>query len=92
MSMTIEITRHFSRLVLGGLAVVMGIAILPAIATAPMPPELVLAKLNGQPIHVLYLTRTKDRVLVRCYPGQQPSIIVKAKVGGTKEGTLSCGN
>jgi hypothetical protein len=88
----IEITNHFSRLVLGGAVLVVGIATVPAIATAPMPPELVLARLNGQPIHVLYLTRTKDRVLVRCYPGLQPSIVVKNKVGGTKEGTLSCGN
>ena len=90
--MTTEIIKHFSRLVLGGLAAVLGMATVPAIATAPMPPELVSAKLNGKPIHILYLTRSKDRVLVRCYPGQQPSIVVKDKVGGTKEGTLSCGN
>jgi hypothetical protein len=51
-----------------------------AAATAPMPPQLVLAKLNGQPIHVLYLIRNKDRILVRCYPGQQPSIVVKDRV------------
>ncbi len=92
MSMTIEITKHFSRFALGWMAVMLGVTTLPAIATAPMPPELVLAKLNGKPIHVLYLTRSQDRVLVRCYPGQRPSIVVKAKVGGTKEGTLSCGN
>ena len=84
-----EIAKHFPRLLLGGMA---AMATIPAIATAPMPPQLVLAKLNGQPIHVLYLTRNQDRILVRCYPGQQPSIIVKDKVGGTKEGTLSCGN
>jgi hypothetical protein len=88
----LEITKHFPRLLLRGAAVVVGMATLPAIATAPMPPELVSAKLNGQPIHILYLTRTKDRILVRCYPGLQPSIVVKNKVGGTKEGTLSCGN
>ncbi len=87
-----EISNHFSRLVLGGAVAVVGMATVPAIATAPMPPQLVLAKLNGQPIHVLYLTRNKDRILVRCYPGQQPSIVVKDKAGGTKEGTLSCGN
>ena len=90
--MATEIVKHFSRLALGGMAVVVGMTTVPAIATAPMPPELVSAKLNGKPIHILYLTRTKDRVLVRCYPGQQPSIVVKNKVGGTKEGTLSCGN
>ena len=92
MNMTTEITKHFSRFALGGMAAVMGMATVPAIATAPMPPELVSAKLNGKPIHILYLTRSKDRVLVRCYPGQRPSIIVKDKVGSTKEGTLSCGN
>jgi hypothetical protein len=88
----IEITELFSRLVLGSTVVVMEMAIMPAIATAPMAPQLVLASLNGQPIHVLYLTRSTDRVLVRCYPGQQPSIVVRDQVGGTKEGTLSCGN
>ena len=88
----IEITKHFSQLPLGGMVAVMGMATVPAIATAPMPPQLVLSKLNGQPIHVLYLTRNQDRILVRCYPGQQPSIVVKDKVAGTKEGTLSCGN
>jgi hypothetical protein len=88
----LEITKHFSRLLLGGMVAVMVMATVPAIATAPMHPQLVLAKLNGQPIHVLYLTRNQDRILVRCYPGQQPSIVVKDKVGGTKEGTLSCGN
>jgi hypothetical protein len=88
----IEITKHLPRLVFRGATAVVGITAVPAIATAPMPPQLVLAKLNGQPIHILYLTRTKDRILVRCYPGLQPSIVVKNQVGGTKEGTLSCGN
>jgi hypothetical protein len=85
-------SQHTSRLLLGGTVAVMGMAAVPAIATAPLPPELVLTKLNGRPIHVLYLTRNKDRVLVRCYPGQQPRIVVRNQVGGTKEGVLSCGN
>jgi hypothetical protein len=88
----IEITARFSRLALASTVAMAGMAVMPAIATAPMPPQLVLAKLNGQPIHILYLTRSQDRVLVRCYPGQQPSIVVRDKVGITKEGTLSCGN
>jgi hypothetical protein len=88
----LEITKRFSRLMLGGAVAAVEMVTVPAIATAPMPPQLVLAKLNGQPIHVLYLTRNKDRILVRCYPGQQPSIVVKNQVGGTKEGSLSCGN
>ncbi len=92
MSITTEIIKHFSRFALGGMAAVVGMATVPAIATAPMPPELGLSKLNGKLIHVLYMTRSQDRVLVRCYPGQQPSIVVKAKAGGRKEGTLSCGN
>ena len=87
-----EITKRFPQLLLRGAAVLVGMITMPAIATAPMPPQLVLAKLNGQPIHILYLTRTKDRILVRCYPGLQPSIVVKNQVSGTKEGTLSCGN
>ncbi|MCY7369005.1 MAG: hypothetical protein LH474_12730 [Chamaesiphon sp.] len=86
----IQIVDRFSRLALT--VAMAGMAIMPAIATAPMPPQLVLAKLNGQPVHVLYLTRSQDRVLVRCYPGQQPRLVVKDKVGITKEGTLSCGN
>ncbi len=87
----IKIADLFSRLALTSTVAMAGMAIMPAIATAPMPPQLVLAKLNGQPIHVLYLTRSQDRVLVRCYPGQQPSLVVRDKVGITKEGTLKCG-
>ena len=67
-------------------------ALMPAVATAPMAPNLVLAKLNGQPIHVLYVTRSEDKVLVRCYPGQEPKIVVKQKTDGTKEGLLTCEN
>ncbi len=66
--------------------------LLPAIATAPTPPQLVRAKLNGQPVYVLYVTRSSDNVLVRCYPGEQPSVAVRDKADGTKEGTLTCGN
>ena len=88
----VAIADRFSRLALRSTVVMAGMAIMPAIATAPMPPQLVLAKLNRQPVHILYLTRSQDRVLVRCYPGQQPSLVVRAKVGITKEGTLSCGN
>ena len=48
MSTTTEMIEHFSRLVLGRMAIVVGIATVPAIATAPMPPELGLSKLNGK--------------------------------------------
>jgi hypothetical protein len=65
---------------------------MPAIATAPMPPKLVGATLNGKPIDVLYMTRSGDRVLMRCYPGQKPNLSVREKSDGMKEGTLSCGD
>jgi hypothetical protein len=83
----------FSKLLLGSTVIISSIAILsPAIATAPMPPQLVRAKLNGQPVHVLYVTRSSDKVIVRCYPGQQPSIAVRNRADGTKEGNLTCTN
>jgi hypothetical protein len=66
--------------------------VMPAIATAPMPPKLVSAILNGKPIDVLYVTRSSDKVLVRCYPGQKPSLSVREQSDGTKEGTLTCGD
>jgi hypothetical protein len=88
-----KITQHFSKFLLGSTVILFGTAILlPAIATAPMPPNLVRAKLNGQPVYVLYVTRSSDKVLVRCYPGQQPTVAVRSKTDGTKEGTLTCGN
>jgi hypothetical protein len=64
----------------------------PAIATAPIAPQIIPATLNGQPVYVLNMTRSGDKVLVRCYPGQQPKVVVQAKPNGTKEGTLTCGN
>lgn len=76
-----------------GATVVIGLtAAIPAIATAPMPPQLVLSKLNGKPVNILYLTRSSDKVLVRCYPGLQPTVVVKKNADGTKEGTLICKN
>ena len=85
-------SEYYSRSILGATMMLMGIALVPAIATAPMPPQLVLAKLNGRSIHVLDLTRSKDLVLVRCYPGQQPSVVAQDKPDSTKEGTLTCVN
>jgi hypothetical protein len=87
-----KIRQQFSQLLFGSTVILVGTAVLlPAIATAPMPPQLVSAKLNGKPISVLYVTRSSDQVLVRCYPGQQPSIAVSSKADGTKEGRLTCG-
>jgi hypothetical protein len=59
----------------------------PAWSTAPLPPRLVPAILNGNPIHVLYITRSNDQVLVRCYPGFQP---VLEPIN--REGRLTCIN
>jgi uncharacterized membrane protein len=84
---------HCSGAIAGAIIIFLGIAsLVPAIATAPTPPQLVPAKLKGQAVYVLYLTRSSDKVLVRCYPGQQPKVEVQAKADGTQEGILTCGN
>ena len=63
-----------------------------AIATAPQPPSLSPAKLGGKPVYVLYVTRSEDTVLVRCYPGQTPTLTVREMGGqpGVREGVLIC--
>ena len=81
-----------TQLVLGVTVTAIGMVMLPAIATAPMPPQLVVSKLNGRNINILYVTRSTDKVLMRCYPGLQPRLIVRQQAAGTKEGILSCGN
>jgi hypothetical protein len=65
------------------------------IATAAAPPALIPAKLGGKPVYVLYVTRAEDTVLVRCYPGYQPTIAVRAMSGkpgadAQKEGVMTC--
>jgi hypothetical protein len=65
------------------------------IATATAPPALIPAKLGGKPVYVLYVTRAEDTVLVRCYPGYQPTIAVRAMGSKTstdaqKEGVMTC--
>ena len=81
-----------TQLVLGVTVTAIGMVMLPAIATAPQPPQLVVSKLNGRNINILYVTRSTDKVLMRCYPGLQPRLIVRQQAAGTKEGILSCGN
>jgi hypothetical protein len=84
-------TKYYPHLLLGTMALTISMAtLLPAIATAPMPPQLVISKLNGRSVNILYLTRSRDKVLVRCYPGLKPTIVVKNNTDGTKEGTLTC--
>ena len=48
------------------------------VATAALPPNLVPAVLGGRPVYVLYVTRAEDTVLIRCYPGYEPTITVRA--------------
>ncbi len=65
------------------------------VATAAAPPNLVPAVLGGRPISVLYMTRAGDTVLVRCYPGYEPTMTVRAMgsdpdANTQKEGVVSC--
>ena len=52
------------------------------VATASLPPNLVPAVLGGKPVYVLYVTRSEDTVLVRCYPGYEPTIVVRSMIDG----------
>ena len=65
------------------------------IATASTVPRLETAILAGKPISVLYITRADDAVLVRCYPGYQPTIKIRAmgnkpNANTQKEGVVTC--
>ncbi len=65
------------------------------VATAPTPPSLVPAVLGGRPVYVLYVTRSEDTVLVRCYPSYEPTITVRAMGGdpnakAQREGVMTC--
>ena len=81
-----------SATLVGSMVIFLSIAnFIPAIATAPSPPELVKTKSKGKTAYILYVTNS-EKVLVRCYPGLQPKITVKSQAQGTKEGTLTCGD
>ena len=66
------------------------------VATAPLPPSLEPAVLGGKPVYVLYVTRSEDTVLVRCYPGYEPTITVRAMGSNPnandvhREGVMTC--
>ncbi|MDZ8053606.1 MAG: hypothetical protein RMX68_007500 [Aulosira sp. ZfuVER01] len=65
------------------------------VATAPLPPSLVPGVLGGKPVYVLYVTRSQDTVLIRCYPGYEPTIAVRAMGSNPnaktqKEGVMTC--
>lgn len=65
------------------------------VAVAAAPPNLVRSILGGQPVYVLYATRAEDQVLIRCYPGYEPTIAVRAmgsnpNANTQKEGVMTC--
>jgi hypothetical protein len=65
------------------------------VATAPAPPDLVPAVLGGRPVYVLYVTQSEDTVLIRCYPGYEPTITVRAmgsnpNADTQREGVMTC--
>ncbi|MEP0873150.1 hypothetical protein NDA01_25645 [Trichocoleus desertorum AS-A10] len=65
------------------------------VATAATPPNLVPAVLGGRPVYVLYVTQSEDTVLVRCYPGYEPTIAVRAmgndpNTDAQREGVMTC--
>jgi hypothetical protein len=85
-------TNRFVVTLIGSMVAFLGVSnFIPAIATAPSPPELIKSKSKGKTAYILYVTNS-DKVLVRCYPGLQPKIAVRSTTQGTKEGTLTCGN
>lgn len=79
----------FTALAMVGLGLLQAAPVLSTVAEAP---RLVSAILNGKPVSVLYVTRSGDTVLVRCYPGFEPSMVVQAMGGnaGQNEGVLTC--
>ena len=65
------------------------------IASAAAPPNLVQSILGGKPVYVLYATRAEDKVLIRCYPGYEPTITVRSmgsnpNANTQKEGVMTC--
>lgn len=65
------------------------------IASAATAPSLETAILGGAPISVLYMTRAGDTVLVRCYPGYQPTMEIRSmgsdpNANTQKEGVVTC--
>ena len=86
------VTARFLQVAFGSIAMIVGIETLkPAIATAPMSFKLYPAVLNGGPVKVVYMTNSGDKLLIRCYPGLKPNLVVASKPGGNKEGVLVCG-
>jgi hypothetical protein len=57
---------------------------IPVLSTAPSPPHLTKEKVNGRTENILFITRSSDTVLVRCYPGFVPTLTI-----GKKQPTVS---
>ncbi|MFQ4135086.1 hypothetical protein PGN35_002095 [Nodosilinea sp. PGN35] len=94
-------TKLFAKLwVVVALGAALGVILLslvqvsPALSTVAQAPRLVPAILNGNPVSVLYVTRSSDTVLVRCYPGFEPSMALRPMGGNSPqgEGVLTCVN
>ncbi len=65
--------------------------IAPAFSTAPSPPQLTKIEINGKTENILFITRSKDTVLVRCYPGLVPTLTVgKKQPNVSTTGYLKC--
>lgn len=64
----------------------------PALSTAPKPPQLTKLTVNGKTENVLFITRSGDTVLVRCYPGFAPALTIgKKQPNVATTGYLKCG-
>ena len=67
------------------------LCIVPAFSTAPSPPQLTQTKVNGETENILFITRSGDTVLVRCYPGFAPTLTVgKKQPNVSTTGYLKC--
>lgn len=65
--------------------------IVPAFSTAPSLPQLTQTKVNGETENILFITRSGDTVLVRCYPGFAPTLTVgKKQPNVSTTGYLKC--
>jgi hypothetical protein len=64
---------------------------IPALSTAPSPPQLTKVKVNGKTENVLFITRSSDTILVRCYPGFVPNLTIgKKQPNVSTTGYLKC--
>jgi hypothetical protein len=63
----------------------------PVFSTAPSPPQLTKIEIDGKTKNILFITRSNDTVLVRCYPGLAPTLTVgKKQPNVSTTGYLKC--